>query len=387
MVGIHGAFLMRILCSLVILLLSVSTLHGDAPKLDPRQPYTGKKSEPVTYKVDLSAVVTPPYKAKVLKVWMPIPPSDEIQEVTGSTFSTFPMKVEPTMGTEKDHGNRFAYFEFKDPQGAQIIRHQFTVKTYQVEWNIDPAKVSAVKEWPASFEPYLRAEKLIPTDEAFKKIAAGIVPEPKNPGKDLTAIMDWVNKTMIYSHKECSLQGSAVFALEKKMGHCSDYHGLCTALSRSLGYPTRIVYGINPYPKGSPSHCKLEAYLPPYGWVCFDVSDTQNLIGKIRKEKGLDNAMREQLTAAAQKRLASGFRDNTWFLQTRGSGYDLAPPAKQKVGVVRTVYVEADGEAYPEPDPSNPTQRAFSWMTVHQYEADRKVTNPFQDWRSLVDVK
>jgi len=373
----------RVLAVLTAFLVSALATAG-APKLSPTLPYTGKKSAPVTYQVDLSAVVTPPYKAKVLKIWMPIPPTDDIQQVTKTSFSTFPMKVEPTIGAEKTYGNRFAYFEFANPAGAQMVRHQFTITTHQVEWDIDPAKVVAVKNWPASFDPYLRAEKFIPTDGSFKAIAAKIVPEPTNPSADLVAVMDWVNKTMVYSHKECSLQGSAVFALEKKTGHCSDYHGLCTALSRSLGFPTRIVYGINPYPKASPSHCKLEAFLPPYGWVCFDVSDTQNLIGKIMKEKTLDDAEKKSLVAAAHKRLASGFRDNTWFLQTRGSGYDLAPPAVNKAAVVRTIYAEADGKAYPEPDPSDPTARAFSWMTMHRYEADCEVTNPLQDWRSLL---
>ena len=59
------------------------------------------------------------------------------------------------------------------------------------------------------------------------------------------------------------------------------------------------------------------------------------------------------------------------------------PTAKRKVAVVRTIYAEADGEALPEPDPANVNQRAFGWMTVHHYVADRKVTSPFQDWRSL----
>jgi transglutaminase-like putative cysteine protease len=188
---------------------------------------------------------------------------------------------------------------------------------------------------------------------------------------------------MVYSHKVASLQGSAVHALEKGVGHCSDYHGLCTALSRALGYPTRIAYGINPYPKNSPSHCKLEAFLPPYGWVCFDVSDTQNLIAKIQKEPSLDAAAKARLSDLARKRLRAGFRDNTWFLQTRGSGYDLEPAARQKVAVVRTAYVEADGVAIPEPDPANPEERAHTWATVHHYVPDRPVSNPFLDWKSL----
>jgi transglutaminase-like putative cysteine protease len=355
----------------------------ETPALSPDTLYQGVKSAPVTYQVDFSAVVTPPNGCKVLKVWMPIPPSDAAQEVSKSTLTSFPTKVLPKIGTEKLYGNRFAYFEFHNPLGAQIARHQFQVKTWQTNWNVDFAKVPSVERWPLSFDRYLRGERLLPVDERFAKLAMAIVPKKTNAAQDIAKVMDWVNATLVYSHQDCSLQGSAIYALEKKTGHCSDYHGLCTALGRNLGYPTRIVYGIHPYPKNSPSHCKLEAYLPPYGWVAFDVSETQKLIGMIKKDAKLSDADKKRLAAAARDRLVKGFRDNTWFLQTRGSGYDLEPPANDKVAVVRTIYAEADGVAFPEPDPANPEHSAFSWMSVHHYTADRQVTNPFQDWRSL----
>jgi transglutaminase-like putative cysteine protease len=195
--------------------------------------------------------------------------------------------------------------------------------------------------------------------------------------------MSWVQSVMRYDHSDSSLQGSALHALEKKAGHCSDYHGLCTALGRSLGYPTRVVYGINPYPKNSPSHCKVEAFLPGHGWVSFDVSDTQKLIDRIRKEPELSQARKDRLIRAALERFQKGFRDNTWFLQTRGTDYDLEPPANKPVALVRTIYVEADGEALPEPDPGDRNQRTFSWMTVHHYVPDRPVVNSLEDWRSL----
>lgn len=61
--------------------------------------------------------------------------------------------------------------------------------------------------------------------------------------------------------------------------------------------PTRVTYGINPFPKASPSHCKLEAFLPPYGWVSFDVSETQKLAELIRKSPELSEAQRSDLIA------------------------------------------------------------------------------------------
>jgi hypothetical protein len=48
-----------------------------------------------------------------------------------------------------------------------------------------------------------------------------------------------------------------------------------------------------------------------------------------------------------------------------------------------TIYAEADGKALKDPDPSDKTQTAFSWMTIHKYTADRKVNYPFTDRSTL----
>jgi hypothetical protein len=86
---------------------------------------------------------------------------------------------------------------------------------------------------------------------------------------------------------------------------------------------------------------------------------------------------------APAERLFSGFRDNTWYLQTRGTDYDLVPPASRRVAVVRTIYAEADGQPLPEPDPGDATKREFAWMTLHSFEPDHAVTYPFNDASSL----
>ncbi|MCA9148885.1 MAG: transglutaminase domain-containing protein, partial [Planctomycetales bacterium] len=112
-------------------------------------------------------------------------------------------------------------------------------------------------------------------------------------------------------------------------------------------------------------------------------SETQKLAGQIRSDTSLSPAQRERLLQAASQRLQRGFRDNTWFLQTRGTDYELSPPAKKRVAVVRTIYAEADGQALPEPDPSAAENLEFSWMTVHKYVPDQTVTYPFKDWHSL----
>jgi hypothetical protein len=353
-------------------------------KLDPKLPLQGAKSDAVTYDIDFSVVVTAPYHTKTLKVWLAMPQSDGGQTIEGSTLSTFPMKVAPSVGVEKVHGNKFAFFEFDHPEGAQIIRHKFKATIHEMRWNIEPAKVAKIEKWPASFEPYLKSDQNVKIDDRVKKLALDAVPSSKNPSDDLASVMGWVNKFMKYDHVNASLQASVDHALTKKAGHCSDYHGLCAAFGRALGYPTRVTYGINTFAKNSPSHCKLEAYLPPYGWVCFDVSETQRVVESIQKDKTIDAAKNVELIKLAHDRLQGGFRDNTWLQQTRGTDYDLVPPASKRVPLVRTIYVEADGVALRDPDPANADQREFGWMTVHHYVPSRPVEYPFKGWKSLV---
>ena len=370
----------------LVVLAATSTVRAAEPgRIDPDLPYQAMRSNPVTYEVDFSAVVTPPYKGKVLKVWLPMPQTDVGQEVTEISLDAFPVAVVPRIGAEKTFGNRFAYFEFHDVQGAQIIHHKFKVQVWELHWNLDSAKIVAVADWPPTFEHYRQGEaQAVVVDQRFGKLLKQIVPRPANPLQDMTAVMDWVIRDFKYDHDDASLQASAVHALEKHHGHCSDYHGFCASMGRVLGCPTRVTYGINPFPKNSPSHCKLETFLPPYGWVSFDVSETQNLLLAIAQDGKLDQGQRQRLLTAAKERLLRGFRDNTWFLQTKGTDYDLEPPASKKVAVVRTIYAEADGIALPEPDPANKQRNTYAWMTVHKFTPDRPVTYPFKDYRSLL---
>jgi transglutaminase-like putative cysteine protease len=369
--------------ALVLVLVGAADEPAKAPKLDPALPYQVRRVNPVTYAVDFRVMVTAPYHTKKLKVWLPLPQSDCGQEVSDSRLTTFPADVKPQIGTEKVFGNKFAYFEFDHPEGAQVIRHRFKIKVWELHWDINPAKVVRVESWPSGFDRYLKADHAVAIPRGLDALTRQIVPRSKGPAYDMAAVMGWLEEQMTYDHSRAGLKASSEYALAGRTGHCSDYHGLCAAFGRSLGVPTRVTYGINSFPKNSPSHCKLEAYLAPYGWVSFDVSETQNLTSAIKKAPGLSKEKKAELVQAANKRLLRGFRDNTWYLQTRGTDYELAPPAKKKVPVVRTIYAEADGVALPDPDPANLEKHEFSWATAHRYKADRTVVYPFKNWDAL----
>jgi len=376
---------MKTSCFSVILWIAATQLQAaERVMWDPAQPYSAERSSPVTYDTELVVTVTPPAKTQLLKVWMPIPLNDQGQDVSSSEFTTFPERVQPQFNTEPVFGNRFAYFEFPDPLGAQILRHTFQVTVWELRWNLDPTRIQAFVEWPDSFAPYRRSEdQSVVFDARFETLLLDIVPVRHNPLDDFRSVMTFVDRNFTYDHAHASLQASSVHALELRRGHCSDYHGFCAAMGRLLNSPTRITYGINTFPKSSPSHCKLEAFLPPFGWVSFDVSETQKLAQAIHANQELSNQERKTLIDAANRRLMQGFRDNTWFVQTRGSDYQLIPPARGPVPVVRTIYAEADGQPLSDPDPSNSQEKKFAWMTSHRFVTDHPISYPFKDTHSL----
>jgi transglutaminase-like putative cysteine protease len=350
---------------------------------NPDSPYTAKRSEAVEYQIIFKAVVTAPQGTKQLRVWIPLPQDDLGQKIGPSQWETFPDAIKPRLEREPVFGNRFAYFEIPHPQGAQILTHTFSATVWQLDWNVEPAKVQRVKTWPEAFAPYRRAERAIVIDDRFRKLAGELAAGKANPAEEFSAVMGWAKDNLTYDHSNTSLIASSDHALTKKRGDCSDYHGLCASLGRALGTPTRVTYGLHLFPKNLPAHCKLEAFLPPYGWVSFDVSETQRLIQRIGANDKLSARQKEVFAQAAQQRLQRGFRDNTWLMHSRGTDYDLAPKASQKVPLIATLYAEADGKPLPLPDPADPTKREFAWMTAHRYTAHRAVRYPFADEQTL----
>ena len=343
--------------------------------VDPNQPYTATMGTGVTYDVSFDIVFTAPYGTKQAGVWLPVPLNDNAQQV--EAYRTEPAALSDE--TEPLYNNHLVHFSYDKPQGGQIIKQSFKVTTHELRWDLDPEKATLVTEWPESFAKYLRNEQNVVVDERAKELARKIVGEEKNPIRQSRLLMTWIMKTLNYDHNTCSLEASSVWALDKKAGHCSDYHGLATALGRAIGIPGRVTYGINPLPKNSPTHCKVEFYFAGYGWVSFDVSETQKMVKKIEKDTTLEAAAKAGKIKTIMDRFEKGFRDNTWYKIAQGTSYPLVPAAKSGTPpLVRTAFIEADGKPLQDPDPGNGNLREFAWMTVAKFAPSQPVEYPFK---------
>lgn len=341
-----------------------------ASELSVDTPSRGETSREANFNVDFRVVITPPKDTKKLRVWLPLPPSNSVQQVSDRHLETFPRNVKPSIEVEPMFGNTFAFFEFDSPSGPQLIEHTFKAQVRQVDWDVDYTQVVQPDTWPKSFAPFQRVDPRTKEGEQLTAVLGEIGESTKSSAERLINAMNWVDSHLTYDHAVASLSADPMHALTERRGHCSDYHGLCSTLAQKVGYPSRVLYGLQMFDKASPSHCKMEVFLPPYGWVPFDLSETQKLAIKIAANDSLAADTQKESVDFVRQRTRRGFRENTWLQVTRGANYELMPKASQPVGVVRTVYVEADGVPLSEPDPSNPVKSAGGWATLYRVDGD-----------------
>ncbi|MCG8652728.1 MAG: transglutaminase-like domain-containing protein [Pirellulales bacterium] len=362
------------LCLLLATLGNVAPAQDDTP-LAAEADYRARLSQLAAYEVEFRIVVVPPQGTQKLKVWLPLPQDDQAQKITRRRLTTRPRTVKPRISSEPIYHNQFAYFEFDSPTGAQLITHQFEARIHQMHWQVDYLSVVQPEAWPDSFLPYQRIDPRAEQGEQWSDLVQEITLSSRSSTRQLLNAMQWVDANLTYDSTLASLTADPLHALVHRRGHCSDYHGLCSTLAQKVGYPSRVTYGLQMFDKGSPSHCKLEIFLPPYGWVPYDLSETQKLTFKIASDDDRDEQDKAKLIERIKQRTRQGFRENTWLKITHGTHYQLSPPASRPVALIREIYAEADGK--PLPDLAGKRDPHFFTVTIHRVDNDGSA-KPFQ---------
>ena len=140
---------------------------ADAP--DPDLPYQAERLNPVTYDVDFRVVITPPYHAKSLKVWLPLPQSDNGQEVTDAAIGDGPIDAMFAVIQRITHvGAQLMNYEVRSVTGGKDAQGEATVELMHSERKVRGRGVSTdILE--ASAKAYLAAINLIET--GFGRVA------------------------------------------------------------------------------------------------------------------------------------------------------------------------------------------------------------------------
>lgn len=218
-----------------------------------------------------------PRDAKDVHIWMPLPASNDGQEIHElAVVSPLPYEIR----TSETYGNRLVHIETgREPESFAV----------EARYHVVRRRVGATKESldATAARKYLQlTERVRVTDdiEAFAKEVVGKADSPVEVGQK---VYDAIIDLLTYDKQipGCGT-GDTAWIMKHKRGKCDDYHALFMAVMISRGIPVRWEQGFPlPYPSGgevvsgrlsgdcSGAHCWVSFHDPDRGWVPVDVSE------------------------------------------------------------------------------------------------------------------
>ena len=227
-----------------------------------------------------TVIPTAPQGAHKLRLWIPVPQSDDDQEISSLTIES---PVRYALHRDPEYGNRYIYLEAAPRPGTLPLklRMRFKVKRreHQVPTDRPESSNDAVKAESSQLARFLQPDRLVPTDGIIRELAREQTRGLSRPLDRARAIYNYVVSTMRYDKSgEGWGRGDAIFACNVRRGNCSDFHSLLIGMMRAQGLPARFEIGF-PLPTDQHDgeipgyHCWAQFYLDGVGWVPVDSSE------------------------------------------------------------------------------------------------------------------
>jgi transglutaminase-like putative cysteine protease len=287
-----------------------------------------------------------PSGAKRVRVWIPVPQTDQHQTVRVLAVKA-PVKTRMTQ--ESEYGNRMIYAEIQNsaPGKAEFtLEYKITRREYSrgdyVQLKRTDQKAIVV---PVSMTRLIAPDSLIPTDGKIKKLAVEVTGSQSGAVAKAKAAYDYLFTNMRYDKTGSGWgRGDAVWACDVKRGNCTDFHSPFIGMLRADGIPARFDIGF-PLPEDKDKgdiagyHCWAEFYSRKIGWIPVDISEAWKAKQKEDYFFGTVDANRVQFS----------------------SGRDITLSPKQDGSVLNYFvypYVEVDGKPYEK------LQKQFSFEEV-----------------------
>jgi transglutaminase-like putative cysteine protease len=267
---------LRVLSSLLLLLYAVCQLGAQVTSNAQRfSPPT--RAFHFTYNVTVKDI---PSDAKRVRVWIPVPQTDQHQTVRVLAVKA-PVKTRMTQ--ESQYGNRMMYAEIPNPAAGKAeftLEYQVTRREYS---RGDYAQLKRADQKPtvvsASMTRLIAPDSLIPTDGKIKELAGEVTGSQTGAVAKAKAAYDYLFTNMRYDKTGSGWgRGDAVWACDAKRGNCTDFHSPFIGMLRVDGIPARFDIGF-PLPENKDKgeiagyHCWAEFYAPKTGWIPVDISE------------------------------------------------------------------------------------------------------------------
>jgi transglutaminase-like putative cysteine protease len=321
-------------CGAALALLALSALLPSAQGAPDKAPAKSRE-----FLFTYQATVTGLQPGETARVWVPVPPSDEDQEV--STVKE-DLPAEGHVGREPEYGNKVLFVEAKaNEEGKVPLSITYRLKRREVR-----ADLRERGDREKDLDRFLRPDALVPVGgKPLTLLAARELPRDQfQLGK---VLYDIVDNHMRYSKEGTGWgRGDAAWACDSKRGNCTDFHSLFISLARSQKIPARFEIGFPvPVERGAGDipgyHCWAKFKPDGHGWIPVDISEA-NKDPKM-KEYYFGNLTPDRVAFSTGRDLT---------LVPRQDG----PPLNFFV----YPYVEVNGKPYPD----EKVQRRFTYQDV-----------------------
>jgi transglutaminase-like putative cysteine protease len=221
-----------------------------------------------------------PSEAKRVRVWVPVPQTDQHQTVRVLAVKA-PAKTRMTQDPE--YGNRIMYAEIQNPVSGKAefnLEYKITRREYS---RGDYAQLERTDQNPtvvlASMNRLIAPDALIPTDGKIKELAVEVTGSHRGTVAKAKAAYDYLFTNMRYDKTGTGWgRGDALWACDAKRGNCTDFHSPFIGMLRADGIPARFDIGF-PLPEAKDKgdiagyHCWAEFYARKIGWIPVDISE------------------------------------------------------------------------------------------------------------------
>ncbi|MBV9123383.1 MAG: transglutaminase domain-containing protein [Planctomycetes bacterium] len=195
-----------------------------------------------TFLFTYGATVTGMKPGLVARIWLPVPPSNEYQQVR-LVARELPAKGQITH--DPRWHNEILYLEAAaDAQGNIPLTLRYQVSRQEV--TTDLKELKATREPAAEntgLAPFLKPDALVPLGGKPMDLLKG-KEVPNDPLAAARVLYNVVDDHMRYSKEGTGWgRGDAVWACDSGHGNCTDFHSLFISLARSLQIPAKFEIG------------------------------------------------------------------------------------------------------------------------------------------------
>jgi transglutaminase-like putative cysteine protease len=235
------------------------------------------------FQFNYSATVDVPEGSHQAKLWLPLPQSDNNQQVTNVQIKS---QQPISFLTDGEYNNSVLVVTSNNPKAGpltvemsfQITRQENINRLFLTE-KTDPRKDLAKLSGDPLMPRWLQPDKLVPISQRIKDLALEVTKDKKTDSEKLRAIYDYAVTNLKYDKSGTGWgKGDIYFACDEKRGNCTDFHALVIGLCRALNIPARFAIGFSvPADKAEGQiagyHCWAEVFIKEVGWIPIDASE------------------------------------------------------------------------------------------------------------------